>query len=111
MVATTRFRKIFKKLKGSYHISLHAAVFLLLLLLFFINALLYEGIMMGTINFGSLLDSMIIGLAALFHFPFNTIFKPSSDVLYFLGLFINLNLYAFLIYRVTKGLFNWLRKK
>ena len=58
--------------------------------------------MMETSSYGKTLDMIIIGIAELFYFPFNTIFNPSSDIIYFIGIFINLNIYTVIIYFLTK---------
>lgn len=90
--------------KNNYKISLHIAIFFILLILYFIIGLLYEGIMLGTFNYGEIMDTIIIGITKMFYFPFNTIFKPSSDIVYFIGIFINLNLYSTIIYFLIKTL-------
>jgi hypothetical protein len=97
-------------MKNKYNISIHIAVFLILLILYFFIGLLYEGIMLETSDHGSILNSVIIGITELLYFPFNTIFNPSSDLMYFLGIFINLNIYTVLICILSRKLLNTIRK-
>ncbi len=89
-------------MKNMYNLPVHIAIFFILLILYFIIELLYEGIMLGTSNYGKTLNTIIIGVAEFFYFPFNTIFNSSSDIIYFLGIFINLNIYTAIIYFLTK---------
>ena len=89
-------------MKNKYNLPVHIAILFILLILYFIIGLLYESIMLETSNYGKALNMIIIGIAELFYFPFNTIFNPSSDMIYFIGIFINLNIYTAIIYFLTK---------
>ena len=90
--------------------KIYIGIFLILFVLSFINALLYDGVKMGTADFGIIGNSIIITSAYIFLFPFNTIVKPSSDIIFFIGLLFNIAIYTTLTYCLLVALFKRIRK-
>ncbi len=95
-------------MKIKYKISFHIAIFLILLITYFITGFMYESIMMETSDYGKIINATIIGLAEIFQFPINYLFNLKSTLANFMGIFLNLNFYAVIIYFLTKLFF---RKK
>jgi hypothetical protein len=91
----------FKIFLGSYFV---------LFVLFLINVFLYEQIRMETADFGIIVNSLILGLTSVFQFPFNAIMQPSLDIVFFIGLLINIAIYTMTIYFFTKALLNYIKR-
>ncbi|MEO9512635.1 MAG: hypothetical protein ABJN84_09730 [Flavobacteriaceae bacterium] len=91
-----------KMIDRKINFKIYAGIFLIITIMFFITIFFYDGIRMGTTDYGTIVNSIVLGLAGLLQFPFNTIVKPSSDSIYFLGIFINIAIYTFLIYYALK---------
>lgn len=89
-------------MKSNFNILIYLGIFIVLLLLFFLNGMVYEEMMKGTLNFGSIMKEIIGGLANLFHFPANIFISPTSDLPFLFLLFINLNFYTILIFCIRK---------
>lgn len=65
---------------------------------------------MGTSDYGSIGNLLILGLANIFQFPFNTVVKSSSDSIYFLGIFVNIAIYSILIYYISRVILKQIKK-
>ncbi|MCF1192034.1 hypothetical protein LRR18_10610 [Mangrovimonas sp. AS39] len=65
---------------------------------------------METADFGTMGNSLILALANIFQFPFNTIVKPTSDIIFFIGLLFNIAIYATIIYFLLVELLKQIRK-
>jgi hypothetical protein len=94
-----------------FNYKIYIAIFLILLVILSITVFLYEGVKMEISDYGSFGNSLILSLAELFQFPFNTIVNPSSDVVYFIGVFINIGIYSMIIYFVSRLLLKRTRRE
>lgn len=89
--------------------NIYIGIYLILFVLSFITALMYDAVKMETADFGTIGNSLILALANIFQFPFNTIVKPTSDIIFFIGLLFNIAIYAVLIYFILMELFKRVR--
>jgi hypothetical protein len=98
--------------KHKLNFPVYIAIFLLVFLLYVGVIGLYEGMMKSSSNYGVILSPLIISLANLMQFPSNIFIKPiSSDLLFFLGIFINLNFFTILIYIIARKILKRIRLK
>lgn len=88
--------------KNRFNILVYAIIFIIILALFFLNAIMYEGIMQETSDYGSILNSIVISLANLFQFPSSIVLSSKSNISFLLIMFVNLNFYTIVIYFLRK---------
>ncbi len=97
-------------MKGRFNYKIYGAIFLTIALAFFAIIFFYEGVKLGTSDFGQFGNMLILGLADLFQFPINTLVKPSSGTFYFLGIFFNIAIYALILYLMSKVILKFIKK-
>lgn len=98
-------------MKNRFNYKIYFGIFLTIVIVFFITIFLYEGVKMGTSDYGSFGNSVILNLADLFQFPFNKIVKSSTDIVYFLGILINIAIYTMIICLISRLLLRRARKE
>lgn len=99
-----------RKIKNGFNYEVYAGIFLLIVVVFVIIMFCYEGIRKGTADYGPFGNSVFLGLADMFQFPFNTVVQPSSDAIYLLGILVNIAIYTAFTYFLTKFFLKSIRR-